>query len=127
MKITVVKTNSSYFSEETTKEYDYHEFDIYADDNKVGTIEVIDQFSEDNDICYVERIDIDEQYRGHGIGTEVLTSTLWNECGYRYVVVAPDNEDARRLYERIGEEYEFIPGCDQDFDYNDQGYGVYVI
>ena len=126
MKITVVKTKSSYFSD-TAEEQDYHEFEIFADDEKVGTIEVVDRFSDDNDTCYVERIDVDEAFRGHGIGTEVLTSTLWNECGYRYVVVAPDNEDAQRLYERIGEEYNFIPGCDQDFGYSDQGYGVYVI
>lgn len=126
MKITVVKTKSTYFADDA-EEYDYHLLEIHADGEVVGAVEVVDHLSDDNDVCYVERIDIDEAFRGKGIGTEVLTSTLNDECGYRYVVVAPDNEDAKRLYERIGEEYSFIPYCDQDFDYNDQGYGVYVI
>lgn len=38
------------------------------------------------------------------------------------IVVAPDNEDAKRLYERIGCEYN-----GNDADYIDQGYGVYRI
>lgn len=126
MEITIVKTRSTYFSDDA-QEYDYHEYIIYADGKDVGAMEIVDHLNDDNDVCYVERIDIDEEFRGKGIGTEVLTSTLWDKCGYRYVVVAPDNEKAKRLYERIGEEYSYIPDCEVDFSYNDLGFGVYVI
>lgn len=120
------KTWKGFFSDGAETE-DYHRFDIIADDIKVGEVEVIDQFNEDNDTAYIERIDIDEEYRGQGIGTEVLTSTFYDECDYRAVIVAPDNEDAQRLYERIGNEYRCYNDDEYDFGYNDQGYGVYVI
>lgn len=106
-------------------------FEIYADGTKVGTIEIEtgfeDDFTDVSSYSYVERIDIDEEFRGNGIGTEVLTHALYNECGWecRNVICAPDNEDAQRLYERIGSE---VSGdiCRAFGDY-DQGYGVYVI
>lgn len=129
MIITLVKTYSTYFAD-NTEEYDYHKFNIYADNIVVGSIELVDHLCEDknnNDVCYIERIDIDKEFRRKGIGTKVLTSVLYNECGYKYVVVAPDNYNAKRLYSKIGEEYSFIYGCEVDFSYNDQGYGIYVI
>lgn len=127
MTITVVRTKSTYFADDA-EEPDFHLFDIVADGEVVGSVEVIDHLEDedDNDTCYIERIDIDEQYRNRGIGTQVLTSVLYEECGYRTVVVAPDNEDAQRLYERIGDEYTYC-GSGADLSYNDQGYGVYVI
>ncbi len=129
MNITLKKVSSDYFSVQAYDlgVYDHHDFEIYADCVKVGTLDLVDQFNEDNNVCYIERIDIDEEYRGQGIGTEVLKNTLYSEYGFYSVVVAPDNEDAKRLYERIGSEYGFISGCECDFGYNDQGYGVYVI
>lgn len=63
--------------------------------------------------------------RGMGIGTTVLTDNLKDD--YYSIVLAPDNEDAKRLYQRLGEECNRIPGCDHEFGYFDQGYGVYVI
>lgn len=128
MNITIKKTDSTFFSD-TARDNgveDYHYFDIIADGVKVGSTEVVDGFNEDNDIAYIDRIDIDEAYRGKGIGSTVLTECLKDE-GYYNVVVAPDNEDAKRLYERLGEECSTIYGCDCDFSYNDQGYGVYAI
>lgn len=105
------------------EEYDRKGYEIVADGTVVGTIEIIDNFNEDNDICYVERIDIDEAHRNQGIGTRVLTDVLREELGYYEVVVAPDNSDAQRLYERIG-----TGGYSKyDLDYMDQGYGVYSI
>lgn len=123
MDIRLVKTWDEYYADEA-EEKDYHGFDIVADGEKVGTIEIIDRFNEDNDTAYVERIDVDEEFRGQGIGTTVLTDILWDT--YRDVVVAPDNEDAQRLYKRLGTEFRCY-GDRYDFSYNDQGYGVYVI
>ena len=130
MTIELRKVKSAYFTDEAQENevYDYHYYDIIADGETVGTVDLIDHLCEDDDdngICYIERIDVDEQYRNRGIGTEVLTSTLYEE-GYRTVVVAPDNDDAKRLYERIGTEFIYT-GVGVDFSYNDQGYGVYVI
>lgn len=129
MDIKVKKVDSSYFSE-TARDagiYDHHYFEIFADDQKVGTLDLVDQFNEENDICYIERIDIADEYQGQGIGTEVLTNSL-RAFGYYAVVVAPDNERAQSLYERIGEEYGGPADFDDvDFSYNDQGFGVYMI
>ena len=130
MTIELRKVRSSYFSDEAQENevYDYHCYDIIAGGETVGTVDLIDRLCEDeddNDICYIERIDVYEQYRNRGIGTEVLTSSLY-DSGYRTVIVAPDNEDAKRLYERIGQEYTYN-GAGVDFGYNDQGYGVYSI
>lgn len=124
MNIVLKKVIESSYSD--SEVCDYHSFDIYADGQKVGSIEIIDCFNEENDICYVERIDIDEEYRGQGIGTEVLKNTLYSDFGYYTTIVAPDNEDAQRLYERIGREYN-CTNEGYDFSYNDQGYGVYEI
>lgn len=115
------KTYEGYYAD--GDEYDYYGYDIIVNGQKVGTIEIVDHFNEDNDVCYVERIDIDEDFRCRGIGTQVLTEALYDELGYRTVVVAPDNADAQRLYERLG-----VAGYNAyDLDYMDQGYGVYGI
>lgn len=127
--ITVKKVDSAYFSEIARDNgiYDYHYFEIFADDKKVGTLDLVDHCNEDNDLVYIERIDIDDEYQGQGIGTEVLTNSL-RAFGYYAVVVAPDNERAQALYERIGEEYGGPADSEEcDFSYNDQGYGVYMI
>lgn len=73
----------------------------------------------DENSAYCERIDIDEEYRNHGYGTAALREL--SEM-YGSVIVAPDNEDAQRLYDRLGCEY-----TGDDADYIDQGYGVYEI
>lgn len=72
----------------------------------------------DEKSAYCEQLFIDEEYRNHGYGTEALEQL---SSMYGVVTVAPDNEDARRLYERIGREH---TGQDAGFD---QGYGVYEI
>lgn len=93
-------------------------FDIKTDGRKVGTASVR-AADMDDDHAYVEGIDIDEEYQNQGIGTAALhqISGLWYG-----VEIAPDNEDARRLYARLGSlsDWDVAP-------YLDQGYGVYRI
>lgn len=90
-------------------------FDIMADGVKVGDCSVM----VDENSAYCERIDINEDQRNKGYGTAALQelSSMYGE-----VIVAPDNEDAQRLYDRLGFEYN-----GEDADYIDQGYGVYRI
>lgn len=115
------KTYEGYYAD--SDEYNYYGYDIIVNGQKVGTIEIIDNFNEYNDVCYIKRIDIEEAYRNQGIGTKVLTDVLREEFHYLFVVVAPDNADAQRLYERLG-----VAGYNAyDLDYMDQGYGVYCI
>lgn len=73
----------------------------------------------DDSYAYCERIDIDEQYRNRGYGAAALNelSEIFNG-----IVVAPDNKDAKRLYDRLGYEY-----SGDGTEYIDQGYGVYKI
>lgn len=125
--VSIVKKWDDYYNNDKFEDEpcDYHGYDILLNGKKVGSTEIIDCWNEYNDICYVERIDIDEEYRGMGIGTTVLTDNLKDD--YYSIVLAPDNEDAKRLYQRLGEECNRIPGCDHEFGYFDQGYGVYVI
>jgi Acetyltransferases len=105
------------------EEYDRTGYEIVVDGATVGTIEIIDNFNEYNDVCYIERIDIEEAYRNQGIGSKVLTCVLREEFHYLFVVVAPDNADAQRLYERLG-----VAGYNAyGLDYMDQGYGIYSI
>lgn len=94
-------------------------FDIEVDGIIVGGGSMI----EDEDSCYLERIDIDEEYRGKGYGTQALY-LLRGIYGTYYL--APDNADAKRLYDRVAEE---MPQDEYDrwgFAI-DQGFGVYVI
>jgi ribosomal protein S18 acetylase RimI-like enzyme len=106
---------------------DYHRYLIMRNDTKVGNVEIIDRFNDDNDICYIDRIDVDDEYQNQGIGTYVLTNLL-DGLGFRDVVVAPDNSDAERLYRRLGTPLnDNFLDTECDFGYNDQGFGVYVI
>lgn len=70
----------------------------------------------DDESAYCERIDIEQEFRNRGYGTAALLAMSAVHGG---VIVAPDNEDARRLYERIGTE--------ANADIYDQGHGVYKI
>ena len=96
--------------------YESVSYIITADGEEVGTCTVMEDSSS---WSYVERIDIEESHRNNGYGTAAL-----NELAdiYGGIVVAPDNEDAQRLYARIGREFR-----DDTSDYIDQGFGVYEI
>lgn len=111
-----------------TDEYDDEiQADILLGDTVVGSVSIITDYSEADGYCYVERIDILPEYRGRGIGTEVLTHTIYDNFGWkcRTVIVAPDNLDARRLYARLGEET--TGDINRIFGDYDQGFGVYAI
>ena len=101
--------------------------DILLGDQVVRDLSFIIDFPEADGYCYVERIDILPEFRNRGIGTEVLKHTLYDTFGWqcRTVIVAPDNADAQRLYERIWSEV--IQDTARIFGDFDQGYGVYEI
>lgn len=94
----------------------YQRRDIKLNGETVGTvaIRIYDDYSE------IDRIDIDEKYRNKGIGTTVL-GDIAGEFDTTYIV--PDNENAKRLYERIGEEVT----SGEVYENLDQGYGVYQL
>lgn len=82
----------------------------------------------DDGCGYIERIDVDEGFRGQGIGTEAIREIAGD---FDSLFAAPDNEGAARLYARIGEQ---VVGEDIDaaaplecLYYLDQGFGVYEI
>lgn len=82
----------------------------------------------DDDSAYIERIDVDEEYRGQGIGTAAIA-----EIGEDFwtLYAAPDNADSARLFGRFGEK---VVGEDvgmaapmECLYYLDQGFGVYEV
>ena len=70
--------------------------------------------------AYCELLYIEPDMRGQGLGTELLR---WMAARYGSVVVAPDNQDAQRLYKRLGSE----AYGREAYYYIDQGFGVYEI
>lgn len=96
--------------------YESVSYIITADGEEVGTCEVM---ADESSWSYIERIDIHEQHRNNGYGTAAINKL---SDIYGGIVLAPDNADARRLYERIGCEF-----SDDTTDYIDQGYGVYRV
>lgn len=89
---------------------------IILNGKQVGTvgINIYDDFT------LIERLDVDEEYRNKGIGSKIITD-IASEFDTTYIV--PDNENAKRLYERLGDEV-----TDDDVvEYLDDGYGVYEI
>lgn len=96
---------------------DDYTVDIYTaleSDTGIGGATVM--VSEDG--AYVERIDIDEAHRGKGHGTAFLLELSGIYCG---IYLAPDSEDSRRLYERLGRD------ASSRYWMVDQGFGVYEI
>lgn len=74
----------------------------------------------DSGDAYIERVDVDDGYRNRGYGTSLLNQLA---VMYGTVYLAPDNDDARRLYARLGDDV-----TDKGtWGYVDQGFGVYAI
>jgi len=94
----------------------WENFEIYADDKCVGEVTVK---TWDDGSALIERIDIEEAFRGRGIGTEAIRM-ISDDHDRTYIV--PDNADAQRLYERIGRET-----SDDVWMSLDQGFGVYSV
>lgn len=92
-------------------------YDIIADGVKVGACSLIQW---DDDSALIERIDIDEAFRGQGIGTKAIHE-LASLSDSTYIV--PDNADAQRLYNRLG----FEVDAESDWSYKDVGFGVYKV
>lgn len=98
------------------------QFYITHDNQIIGHGNIIVAESE-NDFTYLESIEILPEYRNQGFGTKALyrLSEIYGEFYF-----APDNSDAKRLYDRIADQI-------SDFEYSrfgfaiDQGYGVYVL
>lgn len=74
----------------------------------------------DDGDAYVERVDIDDGYRNRGYGTAMLKRLA---TMYDTVYLAPDNDDARRLYARLGDDVT----SKGSWNYVNQGFGVYAI
>ncbi len=106
-------------------------FDVEVDGRVVGSgIMIKDEahYDQEEDIetedrPYLERFDIIEGYRRRGYGTKALLLLRAMHGSY---ILAPDNEQAQQLYERIGRKI-------TESDYSkwgfaaDQGFGVYEI
>lgn len=108
----------------TNQESVYNEFDntlvcsdiaykVEMDGTEIGEFQIGLFYDEDGNVnvAYVANIEVYEQYRNNGYGTEILR-TLSSEYGYIYLCA--ENECAERLYQRIGEEiedYDRVPEC----------------
>lgn len=73
-----------------------------------------------NGDAYIERVDVDDGYRNRGYGTAMLKQLA---ARYGAVYLAPDNDDARRLYARLGDDVT----ARGSWGYVNQGFGVYAI
>ena len=102
---------------DTLGTWDTFRMSMVVDGKKVGYADVmIDR--DDSDEAYIEWIEIDEEFRGQGLGTKTLN--LLAET-YGFIYFAPTDEDNQRLYERIAEEY------GANAPEVDQGFGVYYM
>lgn len=95
--------------------YSAIQYTILADGVAAGRINV----QVDENFAYCADICVWEEKRNAGIGTAALKALV---SEYGSVIIAPDNEDARRLYDRLGSEW-----VNEEAGYIDQGYGVYEL
>jgi len=77
--------------------------------------------SEDEDQTYLETIDIDEDFRNQGFGTQAINK-LAEQTDLLYF--APTDENNQRLYKRIAYDMEEAMS---DVPEVDQGFGVYFL
>lgn len=110
----------------------------FLDGIKVGTAVLeyymyLDEHGDDVVMCensmdeaYLETIYVKEEFRGNGIGTQLLMKCLEHcdsVCLRPSVVLAPDNLRAKAWYEEIG----YDISSDSDWYVVDQGFGVYRV
>ena len=86
-------------------------YGITVNGETVGYVDI----TADADSTYIERIDVNENWRNQGVGAATIEALV---SMFRVVFAAPDNEDSQRLFERIGRETDKYPVC--------QGFGVYI-
>ncbi|MBD3109583.1 GNAT family N-acetyltransferase [Bacillus sp. AGMB 02131] len=74
-----------------------------------GCEPVIDQEADEDDF-YIDTVSVNPQFSGRGFGTELLNAAVDWACQLGYSTVSlnveENNFNARRLYERLGFEYE---------------------
>lgn len=103
--MTIISTISEIIENEETNEIvaKWFNLKIMLGDTQIGYAELLVSYDEDGDekSAYISSIEIYEEHRNHGYGTAALR-TIAAEHGSIYI--CPDNEDAERLYARIGEE-----------------------
>ena len=106
----------------TLKKKNHSAYEILDGEISVGAIIFNDEYETRT---YLENVDVYEVYRNKGIGTTAIKmfAKTYREKG---IYFAPDNADAKRLYDRIAEEMD-IREYDEYGTYVDQGYGVYVL
>lgn len=98
---------------------------LYEGEHVKATVQMLS-----DDTAYLSRIDVEEGFRGQGIGTEALKAIRKDFWKLYY---APDNEDAERLYARLGtkvigdEVDEYLPSDLECLYYLDQGFGIYEL
>lgn len=90
---------------------------ILADGVAVGSVTVK---AWDDGAALIERIDVDEAWRGRGIGTAAIEA-IAAEHGATYI--AADNPRAAALYARLGQD---VTG-DELWGHLDGGFGVYRV
>ena len=96
-------------------------FHIYTDNG--GTWKADIQVLND-DLAYIERIDVNEDCRGQGIGTQIIKAL---KAKYWRRIAAPDNADCAWLFDRLGEKVEDSTLCGIEIWPLDQGYGIYEV
>lgn len=117
--LSIIKDEREYYDDETTCTSRF--YTLAEDGREIGeaTMEVYDDGTN-----YLARLDVNEDERGKGYGTALIQKLV--EI-YGSVIVTPDNEDAARLYARLGTSIEGTPLYDESFFALDNGFGVYSI
>jgi len=82
------------------------------------TIQEFDGFA------YIVRLDVSEGHRGQGIGSAVVEAV---RRVYGAVIAAPEGEEARAFFEKVGEKFERGELMGQAIWSLDQGFGVYIM
>lgn len=98
--------------------------EIIVDDQVIGKAYTMVEFDEDGDKedqVYLEDIDIEEEFRNQGYGTQAI-QLLAEENEFLYF--APTDENNQRLYKRIASDMEEEMS---DVPEIDQGFGVYFL
>ena len=93
-------------------------FRRWSDDTFEITVQEFDGFA------YIQRLDVEEPYRGKGLGTAVVEAL---KDKYRTVIAAPEGERPRGFFERIGEKDDCGELMGQAIWPLDQGYGIYIM
>lgn len=93
--------------------YEIEQAEIPA--KKVGIMDLI--FVDNGETIYLDYIEIKDDFRGLGIGTEIILKLI-NFCkkfGSKKIILRVDanNEGAQKLYKRLG--FKFLPEIDPEF------------